>query len=112
MVKMKKNYFLGEKLQSISDYSEKTAQDIDDEIKVIVTKGMDRAEKVLEENIDELHKFLKNYLKEKYLMLKKFSKILKGEELPPAKRNGNGEQHEEVVPDHVKKMIKDKKEPI
>jgi cell division protease FtsH len=107
--KNEEELFLGREVTKHNEYSEKTAQAIDDEIRAIVTKGMERAEKILEENIDELHKLSAELLEREILDAEEISKILQGEELPPAKRNGNGEQPDEEVPDHVKKMIDEKK---
>ena len=67
---------------------------------------MERAEKILTDNIDELHRLSEELLEREILDAEEINKILKGEELPPARRNGdNNEDSPEVMPDHVKKMI-------
>lgn len=103
--KNEEELFLGREVTKHNDYSEKTAQDIDDEVRKIVTKGMERAEQILNDNIDELHKLSEELLEREILDGDEINKILQGEELPPAKRNENGEE----VPEHVKKMIEEKK---
>ena len=50
--------FLGREIQKHRDYSEKTAIEIDDEIREIVNSAFDRAEKILNDNMDLLHKLI------------------------------------------------------
>ena len=89
--KNEEELFLGREVTKHQDYSEKTAQDIDDEVRAIVSKGMERAEKILTDNIDELHKLSEELLEREILDAEEIHKILSGEELPPARRNGNSE---------------------
>lgn len=56
--------FLGREIAKHKDYSEKTAEEIDDEVKSIVMRAYERAKKVLKENYDLLEK-LANMLLEK-----------------------------------------------
>ena len=37
------------------------------------------------------------------------NKIMNGEELPPARKNGDSNNKSEELPDHVKKMMENKK---
>ncbi len=108
--KNEEELFLGREITKHQDYSEKTAQDIDDEIRAIVTKGMTRAEKILTENIDELHRLSEELLEREILDADEISKILKGEHLPPVRKNGIDESSstKEEIPDHVKKLIDSK----
>ena len=53
--------FLGRDFSSGQSYSEKTAADIDDEIRSIISECYDRCKKYLSENIDKLH-FVANFL--------------------------------------------------
>lgn len=105
--KNEEELFLGREVTKHSDYSEKTAQEIDAEIKNIISTGMQRAESILIENIDELHKLSEELLEREILDADEIHKILNGEELPPARRNGDADVKE--VPEHVKKMIDEKK---
>ena len=75
--------FLGREIQRHRDYSEKTAIDIDDEIRGIVNSSMARAEKILDENIDILHKLSKELLEREILDSEEIDKLIHGEELPP-----------------------------
>ncbi len=54
--KKEEHIFLGKELATARDYSEKTAQDIDDEVKRIVLEAQKRAERLLSENIETLHR--------------------------------------------------------
>ncbi|AFN73679.1 Cell division protease FtsH [Melioribacter roseus P3M-2] len=102
--------FLGREITRHKDYSEKTAQEIDDEIKNIVMTCMNRAEKILSDNIDLLHKLSKELLEREILDGEEIEKIIKGEELPPVKRNNSESKKEEnEVPDHVKQLLEERK---
>lgn len=48
--------FLGKEMTSQRDYSERVASEIDEEVKDIVTRAYNYAERILKENIDKLHK--------------------------------------------------------
>jgi cell division protease FtsH len=108
--KNEEELFLGREVTKHQDYSEKTAQEIDDEVRAIVSRGMERAEKILTDNIDLLHKLSEELLEREILDADEINKILKGEELPPARRNGNDndDDKKEAIPEHVKKMIQEK----
>ena len=51
--------FLGREIAQHRDYSEETAQKIDEEIESLIGKNCDRARKILNENMDILHKLAK-----------------------------------------------------
>jgi cell division protease FtsH len=96
--------FLGREIQRHKDYSEKTAQEIDDEVRTIIRNAEQRAENILKENIDLLHKLSKELLEREILDGEEIDAIIKGQELPPVKKpeKSNGE---EEIPDHVKKLM-------
>jgi cell division protease FtsH len=48
--------FLGREIAQHRDYSEETAQKIDEEIEALIGDSCDRARKILNENMDILHK--------------------------------------------------------
>ncbi len=107
--KNEEEIFLGREITKHKDYSEETARDIDYEIKRIINSGMERAEKILSDNIDILHKLSLELLEREILDSEEIDKIVKGEELPPAKKiNGSKENGKEAIPDHVKKLIEEK----
>lgn len=103
--------FLGREIQRHKDYSEKTAIDIDDEVRSIVTAAMLDAEKILTNNIELLHILSKELLEREILDGDEIDKLIKGEELPPVNKNGNGAAVKEVdeIPEHVKKLMEQRK---
>lgn len=107
--------FLGREIQKHRDYSEETAIEIDNEVRMIVNSGMERAEKILKDNMEILHKLSKELLEREILDGNEIDTIIKGEELPPVPDNGKGEaetkseESAEEVPEHVKEMIEKRK---
>lgn len=75
--------FLGREISQHRDYSESTQIMIDDEIKKIIQSGMDKAEKILTDNIEKLHKMSDILLEREILDSVEIDMIMKGEELPP-----------------------------
>ena len=104
--------FLGREITKHKDFSEQTAQEIDTELKQIIMTGMLRAEKILSDNIDVLHKLSKELLEREILDSEEIDKIMRGEELPPVKKNQAQDSNlpkSEEVPDHVKTLLEEKK---
>lgn len=84
--------FLGREVTKHRDFSEDTANVIDDEVRKIVSSCMKRAEKILSENIDKLHRLANALLEREILDGEEIDKIIRGETLPPIERkNGNGQ---------------------
>lgn len=81
--KKEEEIFLGREISQHRDYSEETAMIIDDEVKKIVNKEMERANKILKDNIDALHRLSAALLEREILDGEEIDKIIKGEELPP-----------------------------
>jgi len=84
--------FLGREITRTKGYSESTAVVIDDEIKLIITQGMERAEKILTENIDALHKLAGALLEREILDGDEIDAVLRGETLPPPPGRDNGKE--------------------
>jgi cell division protease FtsH len=82
--------FLGREITRSKNYSETTAVIIDEEVKKIVTNGMDRAEKILVEKIDILHRLANALLDREILDGDEIDKLIRGEELPPVEKRDNG----------------------
>jgi len=102
--------FLGREIQKHRDYSERTAIEIDDEIRRIVTNAMERAEKILQDNLEVLHNLSAELLEREILDSEEIDKIMRGESLPPIKKNGSTDSDEpHEMPDHVKKLIEQRK---
>ena len=101
--------FLGREIQKHRDYSEKTAIEIDEEIRSIISTAMNRAEKILTDNINLLHKLSKELLEREILDSDEIERIIKGEELPPILPDKDKKSDEEI-PEHVKAMIQQRKQ--
>ena len=80
--KKEEHIFLGKEIQRQRDFSDDTAQDIDGELKRIVTDCSDRARRILRENIDILHAIANKLLEKEVLDGQEIDRII--EEL----RNG------------------------
>lgn len=75
--------FLGREINQHRDYSESTQIMIDDEIKKIVQSGMDKAERILNENAEKLHKMSEALLEREILDSVEIDMLMRGEILPP-----------------------------
>jgi cell division protease FtsH len=78
--------FLGREISQHRDYSESTQIMIDDEVKKIVQNGMDKAERLLNENADILHRMSDALLEREILDSVEIDMIMRGQELPPFER--------------------------
>jgi cell division protease FtsH len=87
--------FLGRQITRHKNYSEETAVAIDSEIKQIVSNGMTRAERILRENMDTLHHLAAALLEREILDAGEIDIIMRGGDLPPVERRGNGQPSEE-----------------
>ncbi|GAB4292253.1 MAG: hypothetical protein Kow0098_12030 [Ignavibacteriaceae bacterium] len=107
--------FLGREIQSHRDFSEKTAVEIDEEVRNIIAAAEKRAEDILSSNIDVLHKLAKELLEREILDSDEIDRLIKGEELPPVRKSEETTQvdkksDEEEMPDHVRKLLEQRKE--
>ena len=75
--------FLGKDYGTVRNYSEEIAKDIDEEIRKIVTKGYERCEAVLRENIDKLHLLADYLIANEKIDGEDFVKLMEGEAVPP-----------------------------
>lgn len=85
--KKEEQIFLGREIAKHRDYSEKTAQDIDEEVKRIVTAAEKRATELLSANLNKLHKLAKALLEKE---------ILDGMEIDMIIADENGVNNKEV----------------
>jgi cell division protease FtsH len=87
--------FLGRDIVQHIDYSEKTAQEIDTEVRRIVDDCYERAKTVLEERIDVLHAMAKALLERETLDSDQIKVLLEGGTLEPfAPHAARGQQAE------------------
>jgi cell division protease FtsH len=68
--------FLGREIAQHRDYSESTAQKIDDEINKLINDAYQRATDVLKENIDILHKLAEELLERETVMGKELDELI------------------------------------
>lgn len=101
--------FLGREIQKHRDYSEKTAIEIDEEIRGIINIAMNRAENILRDNIDLLHKLSLELLEREILDSEEIDRIIKGEKLPPMPVVTEVDKKQDEVPDHIKVMMQQRK---
>ena len=69
--------FLGKDINNQRNYSEKVAAQIDDEVKEIITRAYNYAEKVLKDNIDKLHKVASLLIEKEKIDAEEFEAIFK-----------------------------------
>ncbi|MEW5701479.1 MAG: ATP-dependent zinc metalloprotease FtsH [Candidatus Zixiibacteriota bacterium] len=79
--KKQEEIFLGREIARHRDYSERTAQAIDDEVKRIVTEAEASAVALLSENIHHLHTIAKALLEREILDGEEIDALMRGEEL-------------------------------
>lgn len=79
--------FLGREIAQHRDYSESTAQEIDEEVKRIVEEAEDKASQLVSANLDKLHLLAKALLEKEILDGEEIDKILKGEKLESEKQD-------------------------
>jgi len=81
--KKEEQIFLGREIATHRDYSEETAQEIDQEVKRIVEEAEKTATRLLTSNIDKLHLLANALLEREILDGAEIDRILKGEKLEP-----------------------------
>jgi cell division protease FtsH len=79
--KKQEEIFLGREIAQHRDYSEKTAQYIDEEVRGIVERAYNQAEEILQGNLDKLHYLATALLEHEILDSEEIDIILKGEKL-------------------------------
>ncbi len=85
--------FLGRDFSHRRDFSEATAERIDEEVSTIIQQCYQRAERILLEHMDQLHLLAKSLLERETIDGDEMRKLLAGQELPPIDdkgRNGSG----------------------
>ena len=75
--------FLGREIQRHKDYSDKTAETIDDEIKRIVTESCERAERIIRENREALDAVEEALMERETIDGNEMDTLIRGEKLAP-----------------------------
>jgi cell division protease FtsH len=101
--------FLGREIHQHTDYSEKTAREIDAEVKRVVDEAYERAKTILEERIDVLHAMAKALLERETLDAEEIKLLLEGGTLEPLHTSA-GETVKEPEPDVAPKPKPERKE--
>ncbi len=77
--KTEEQVFLGREIATHKNYSENTAEQIDEEISRIVTENYERAKKLLSDNIDTLHRLSQLLLEKEVLNTEEIDAIMGGQ---------------------------------
>jgi len=85
--KKEEEIFLGREIAKHRDYSERTAQDIDEEVRRIVDQAEEKAYQLLNMNMDKLHLLAKALLEKEILDGEEIERIFKGEKHEDKKNN-------------------------
>jgi len=99
--KKQEEIFLGREIAQHRDYSERTAQLIDDEVKKIIENASNTAERLLSENLDKLHRMAKELLEKEILDGNEIDRILK--EVDEELKNNKKVDMESNKPQKIKK---------
>jgi len=86
--KKEEHIFLGREIAQHSDYSEKTAVDIDSEIKRIVLENYDRAKNILIQHMEKLHRLASALLEKEVLAGEEIDQVLGDKPPIPASHPG------------------------
>jgi cell division protease FtsH len=81
--------FLGREFAQHQDYSEKTAAEIDSEVRQIITRNYERAKELLQHHVTELHALAEALLERETLAGEEINRVIRGEKLPPVKSGGS-----------------------
>ena len=76
------NPFLGKEMGHVSNYSEETAAEIDEEVKSIIFNAYQKTEKVLSDHIDVLHRLAGVLFEKEKLDADEFIDVIEGRLLP------------------------------
>jgi len=83
--KKEEEIFLGREIAQHRDYSENTAQEIDKEVRNIISKAQNKAVNLLSDNLDVLHRLSEALLEHEILDGEQIDLVMKGKKLPRKK---------------------------
>jgi len=98
--------FLGREIAQHRDFSERTAQEIDTEVKRIIMEASHRAHEILQNNVDKLHVLAKALLEKEILDGYEIDILLNGGELTSDDSNKNGNAN--ILTEEENKQPKEK----
>ncbi len=100
--------FLGHSVTQKKNVSEKTAQEIDQEVKRIVTEAQKKARLILKKNIKQLHRLAKGLIEHETLNRKEIIDVVKGKKIKKSIAKSTKSKNETLSP--VPSVEKRKKE--
>ncbi|MFZ5518756.1 MAG: ATP-dependent zinc metalloprotease FtsH [Candidatus Zhuqueibacterota bacterium] len=115
--KKQEEIFLGREISQHRDYSERTAQLIDEEVKNIIENASQISERLLSENIDKLHRLAKRLLEKEILDGAEIDKIVDNIQEPPVEPTKKTSRRTKTTaagdtePTEVKKSTRKKAKP-
>ncbi len=93
------NPFLGKEMGHISNYSEQTASEIDEEIQSIISTAYAKTEKILKEHMEELHRLAAVLYEKEKVDGVEFQQVMDGRLLPSGMaRESLGQEPQEALP--------------
>ena len=78
------NPFLGKEMGHVSNYSERTASEIDEEIQRIISAAYEQTEQILKDHMEELHRLAGVLFEQEKLDAGQFQEVMAGNLLPGA----------------------------
>jgi len=109
--KKEEQIFLGREIQNHQNYSETTAEHIDDEVTRIVKEGMEKARNILIQYKDKVEIMVEMLLERETLNGDEARRIMFGDNEPKAKSNDSGKSGVESKEARTTKKSEKKKEP-
>ncbi|MCX6338846.1 MAG: ATP-dependent zinc metalloprotease FtsH [Candidatus Aureabacteria bacterium] len=101
--------FLGKEIARSADYSEKTAQEIDREVRLIIDECYQRAREIVLAHRDSLDRIAQALLEREVLDGKEITMLINGEQLPPLKRTPPPEVGSEKAVERKAQLKRDEK---
>ncbi len=89
--------FLGKEFGHNKTYSEKTAAEIDAEVKEYITDGYTKTENILKEHTPELHKIAQFLFEHEKMTGEQFAAAMEGKEIPVEADEADSDDEEETV---------------
>jgi cell division protease FtsH len=99
--KKEEEIFLGREIAKHRDYSERTAIEIDHEVRRIIEKAERSAEDLVRKNVDKLHALAAALLEREILDGNEIDTLMHGKKLPPVKKSLPQPREKAVVPEAV-----------
>lgn len=104
--KKQEEIFLGREIAQHRDYSEKTAQLIDEEVKIIIETAAETADRLLRENVDKLHAMAAALLEKEILDGNEIDEILKQVDAERQKKQPHdGETEKSAEPESTLQQV-------